>query len=47
MKTQPTQAMVDASLDMLKALQRLTHPMSDDEDVEFALETIKKAKGEK
>jgi hypothetical protein len=47
MKTQPTQAMVDAAPDMLKALQRLTHPMADDEDLEFALETIQKAKGEK
>jgi hypothetical protein len=47
MKTEPTQAMVDAAPDMLKALQRLTHPMADDEDLEFALETIQKAKGEK
>ena len=39
--------MVDAAPDMLKALQRLTHPMADDEDLEFALETIQKAKGEK
>jgi hypothetical protein len=36
-----------AAPDMLKALQRLTHPMADDEDLEFALETIQKAKGEK
>ena len=32
--------------DMLDALLRLTHPMADDEDLEFALETIQKAKGQ-
>ena len=47
MKTEPKQAMVDAAPDMLKALQRLTHPMADDEDLEFALETIQKAKENK
>ena len=36
--------MIDASPDMLKALQRLTHPMADEEDLEFALATIEKAR---
>lgn len=31
---------------MLKALQRITHPMADDEDLSFALEAIAKATGE-
>lgn len=30
---------------MLKALQRITHPMADDEDLSFALEAIAKATG--
>jgi hypothetical protein len=45
--TNVTKAMADASPQMLDALLRLTHPMADDEDLEFALETIQKAKGEK
>jgi hypothetical protein len=48
MKTEPTQAMIDAAPQMLDALLRLTHPMADDEDLEFALQTIEKArKGDK
>jgi hypothetical protein len=40
-----TQHMIDASPDMMDALLRLTHPMADDDDVEFALMTIRKARG--
>jgi len=40
-----TQAMVEASPQMLDALLRLTHPMADDDDVEFAREAIRKARG--
>jgi hypothetical protein len=31
--------------EMLKALQRLTHPAADDEDLAYALEVITKATG--
>jgi hypothetical protein len=31
--------------EMLKALQRLTHPAADDEDLAYALEVIAKATG--
>ena len=44
MKTEPTPEMVAASPQMLDALLRLTHPMADDEDLEFALATIEKAR---
>jgi len=40
-----TQHMIEAAPQMLDALLRLTHPMADDDDVEFALETIRKARG--
>jgi hypothetical protein len=30
---------------MLLALERLTHPMADDEDLDYAREVIEKAKG--
>ncbi len=40
-----TQHMIDASPDMMDALLRLTHPMADDDDVEFARSTIRKARG--
>ena len=32
--------------EMLRALQRLTHPMADDDDMEYALAVIRRAKGE-
>lgn len=38
--------LIAAAPEMLSALQRITHPMADDDDLEFALEVIKKAKGE-
>jgi hypothetical protein len=31
---------------MLLALQRLTHPMADDEDLDYAREVIARAKGQ-
>ena len=43
--TNVTKAMSDAAPQMLDALLRLTHPMADDEDIEFARETIAKARG--
>jgi len=47
MKTEPTQAIIDAAPDMLDALLRLTHPMAGDDDLEYALAIIKKAKENK
>lgn len=35
----------DAAPEMLKALQRLTHPAADDSDIENALEVIRQATG--
>jgi hypothetical protein len=32
---------------MLRALQRLTHPMADDDDLEFALDLVHLLRGEK
>jgi hypothetical protein len=32
--------------DLLSALERLTHPMADDDDLDYAREVIKKAKGQ-
>jgi len=37
-------SLINAAPDMLAALQRITHPMAGDEDVENALEVIAKAK---
>lgn len=34
-----------AAPDMLEALLRLTHPMADDDDVEFAYNCIRRARG--
>jgi hypothetical protein len=44
-ESESTALLFAASPDILQSLQRLTHPMADDEDLEFALETIQKAKG--
>jgi len=43
--TNVTKAMADASPQMLDALLRITHPWADDDDVEYALMTIRKARG--
>lgn len=37
--------LIASAPEMLKALQRLTHPAADDEDLEYALEVIVKATG--
>lgn len=37
--------LIAAAPDLLDALQRLTHPMADDTDVEYALAAIAKATG--
>jgi len=36
--------LIASAPDLLAALERLTHPMADDEDLDFAREVIKKAK---
>jgi len=47
-ESESTALLFAASPDMLKALQRLTHPMAGDEDLEFEFATIAKArKGDK
>lgn len=44
--TTPNDAHLIASApDLLAALERLTHPMADDEDLDYAREVIAKAKG--
>jgi hypothetical protein len=37
--------LIAAAPDLLSALERLTHPMADDEDLDYAREVIAKAKG--
>jgi hypothetical protein len=37
--------LIASAPDLLSALERLVHPMSDDEDLDYACEVIKKAKG--
>lgn len=46
LKKQLTQS-IEAAPQMLDALLRLTHPMAGDDDLEFALATIEKAKENK
>ena len=38
--------LIAAAPDLLAALERLAHPMADDEDVDYAREVIAKAKGQ-
>lgn len=38
--------LIAAAPDLLSALERLTHPMADDEDLDYAREIIAKAKGQ-
>ena len=38
--------LIDAAPDLLAALERLAHPMADDEDLDYAREVIAKAKGQ-
>ena len=37
--------LIAAAPELLSALERLTHPMADDEDLDYAREVIEKAKG--
>jgi hypothetical protein len=37
--------LISLAPDLLTALERLAHPMADDEDLEYARELIAKAKG--
>ena len=37
--------LISAAPDLLAALERLAHPMADDEDLDYAREVIAKAKG--
>jgi hypothetical protein len=37
--------LIAAAPDLLAALERLAHPMADDEDLDYAREVIAKAKG--
>jgi hypothetical protein len=38
--------LIASAPDLLSALERLTHPMADDDDLDYAREVIKKAKGQ-
>jgi hypothetical protein len=38
--------LIASAPDLLSALERLVHPMADDEDLDYAREVIKKAKGQ-
>ena len=38
--------LISAAPDLLAALERLAHPMADDEDLDYAREVIRKAKGQ-
>jgi hypothetical protein len=38
--------LIASAPDLLSALERLTHPMADDDDLDYAREVITKAKGQ-
>ena len=38
-------SLISSAPDLLAALERLAHPMADDEDLDYAREVIAKAKG--
>ena len=38
--------LIASAPDLLSALERLAHPMADDDDLDYAREIIKKAKGQ-
>ena len=38
--------LISSAPDLLAALERLAHPMADDEDLDYAREVIAKAKGQ-
>ena len=37
--------LIASAPDLLSALERLVHPMADDEDLDYAREVIRKARG--
>ena len=44
-ETEANARLIAAAPDMLRALQRITHPAADDDDVSFALEVIGRVTG--
>jgi hypothetical protein len=42
----PNAILIASAPELLAALERLVHPMADDEDLDYAREIIAKAKGE-
>jgi len=42
---QANATLIASAPDLLSALERLVHPMADDEDLDYAREVIRKAKG--
>ena len=47
MNKTPNAYLISLAPDLLAALERLAHPMADDEDLEYARELIAKAKARK
>jgi hypothetical protein len=45
-KRQANADLIASAPDLLSALERLAHPMADDEDLDYAREVIAKAKGQ-
>jgi hypothetical protein len=43
---EPNAILIESAPDLLSALERLVHPMADDDDLDYAREVIKKAKGQ-
>jgi hypothetical protein len=41
-----TPAFIASAPDLLSALERLVHPMADDDDLDYAREVIRRAKGQ-
>ena len=41
----PNAILIESAPDLLSALERLAHPMADDEDLDYAREVIAKANG--
>jgi hypothetical protein len=42
----PNAILIESAPDLLSALERLAHPMADDDDLDYAREVIAKAKGQ-
>lgn len=45
-ETEANGRLLASAPDLLSALERLTHPMADDDDLDFAREVIAKARGQ-